>query len=473
MNWFTQSIECKIIAAITIGIAVVAAVSMTYLIRIEKDHNEEMLIAQSRVMFNYIQLTRSWNARHGGVYVIMKAGDKTNPYLYEVSPGEGKPPAIKPEIKADDGERLTMKNPAMMTREIAELADDKTTFRFHLTSLKLINPDNTPDAFEKASLEIFQQEGDERYLYEEIDGKSYFRYMAPLLISDACLNCHGFQGYKAGDIRGGISISFPVNEMDNGLLAGLTNASLLSLIAIYITVILLLSYFIRMLVTGPVKRLVLFSLNLGGHDIDDSILVKNQDEVGQLARSMIVANRRIVDQQNELTCMNKKLEEQARRDSLTTLHNRRHLMLESGQWFAKAKRSESSITTLMVDIDHFKEINDRYGHATGDEALKHVSEILKSMVREYDMLVRFGGEEFLILLPDTGHSEAMTLAERIRKAFEKTPFQSGKLALKLTVSIGLYTDIDCNLETAIAESDKALYRAKNEGRNRVVSKDQE
>jgi len=468
MRWLNSSIEHKIIVAVTLAFVLLGTVSALFLIRFEQLHVEEMLLNESRIIFQQLELTRSWNARHGGVYTFMKPADRSNPYLYEVGPGDGKSADIEPEIRADDGRRLMMKNPAMMTRETSDLAEGEPYARFHLTSLKLLNPANAPDQFEKASLEGFSQKGDESYRYEKIDGKMRFRYMAPLMVKASCLNCHGVMGYKVGELRGGISVSIPVEAP---LLAEhkQTMAIMMSLMVIYVAVILLLIWGLRQFVTGPVRRLVLFSQNLGDHKLDHPTLTKNPDEVGQLAKTMINANQRIVEQQGQLMHLNRKLEEQTRRDPLTSLHNRRHLMLESGQWFARAKRARSPISTLMIDIDHFKDVNDQHGHKVGDQMLQHVSDILKSVVREYDMLIRFGGEEFLILLPDTGNREALVLAERIRKAFEVNPFHSRKMNFSMTVSIGVYTDGHYNLETSIAESDKALYRAKKEGRNRVVS----
>ncbi len=466
MRKLFQSIENKIIAAITIAFAVVGGVSLSYLIEIEKKHHEEMFLHEARTVFQQVQLSRGWNANHGGVYVLMAGGEKTNPYLYEVGPGQEKESGIDPELVAKDGRRLTMKNPAMMTREMAALAKERGYVQFHLTSLKLINPTNVPDQFEQESLKGFKKIEDERYLFEEMNGKEHFRYMAPLLIEDACLKCHGFQGYKVGDIRGGISVSFPV-ENPMASLAEYNNASMLVGFLLYLSVILILFYFLRMFVSGPVKRLVVFSHDIGRESADESILIDSEDEVGQLSRSLSIANRRIMDQQLELTDLNRRLEEQTRRDSLTQLHNRRHLMAESGQWFARARRSKSSISTLMLDIDHFKEINDLYGHKVGDKALQFISGVLKSMLREYDMLVRFGGEEFLILLPDTGHEEAFKLAERIRHAVEGMHVELDQITFRLSVSIGVHTGTDCDLEIAISCADKALYRAKKGGRNRV------
>lgn len=465
MNWFKNSIELKVVGVITLAFLVVGSLSSLYIFKAGDKYHDDIFLNEARIIFKLVQNFRAWNVMHGGVYVFLKPGEKTNPYLYEVRPEAGKKADMEAEITTSNGRILTLKNPALMTREIADLVSASENFKFKLTSLKLINPVNAPDAFEREAMQGMKLASDEKYGFEQINGETYFRYVAPLVIKDACLKCHGFQGFKVGDIHGAVSVSFPADTKQHDLLviyAGLV---------MYIAITLLVIFILRLFVTKPIIRLAAFSEKLGLDEADYSSLVKGEDEVGQLTRTLMAANQRINDQQHELKELAVTLDEQSRRDSLTTLHNRRHLMLESGQWFARAKRAKSSISVLMLDIDHFKEINDRHGHIVGDKVLQHFSEFLKEMVREYDMLVRFGGEEFLVLLPDTGREEAVALAERIRKEIEAAPVTIGLLNIKFTVSIGVYTDTDCNLETAISKSDKALYKAKEGGRNRVCEQD--
>ena len=125
----------------------------------------------------------------------------------------------------------------------------------------------------------------------------------------------------------------------------------------------------------------------------------------------------------------------------------------------------------MLDIDHFKKVNDTYGHEAGDRALQHVAEIMRSSLREIDILGRMGGEEFAVLMPNTTLEDAVLLAERIRLAIANSPFDTSCQALTLTVSIGaeIFTAEMSGLDELLRNADVALYRAKHSGRNCVVA----
>ena len=167
-----------------------------------------------------------------------------------------------------------------------------------------------------------------------------------------------------------------------------------------------------------------------------------------------------------LVFYNKKLRERAERDDLTNLYNR-------NKFYELAKIEEKSAmqfkyqsAVLLLDIDRFKKINDKYGHKWGDQVLtKLASEITKNL-RERDIFARWGGEEFVLLLPDTGKSEAFNLAEKIRKTICQSPDEQLN---KITISIGVATiDPDnYNIDRAIMQADQAMYRAKAKGRNQV------
>lgn len=170
---------------------------------------------------------------------------------------------------------------------------------------------------------------------------------------------------------------------------------------------------------------------------------------------------------------NARLEELARTDPLTGLVNRRVLVERVQTEVERARRYESSVTVLMIDLDHFKTINDEHGHLAGDEVLCQVAELLTSAVRAVDMVARYGGEEFVILLPETASVGAATFAERVREKIETQPFvTSAGTAIEITTSIGIASFPGPRIDTVedlMARADEALYRAKADGRNRVRS----
>ncbi|WP_223923972.1 sensor domain-containing diguanylate cyclase [Geobacter sp. AOG2] len=171
----------------------------------------------------------------------------------------------------------------------------------------------------------------------------------------------------------------------------------------------------------------------------------------------------------ELDETHQQLEELTRTDHLTGLFNRRHLELEGPRLLTLAERENGASALLMVDVDRFKQVNDSYGHEAGDAVLVHIGVVLRKAVRPYDLVVRYGGEEFLVLLPLITTEEALEAAERIRRTIQDTPVcAAGDVLSVTTVSIGVYVAENIgDLQDAVARADEALYEAKKGGRNRV------
>jgi len=165
------------------------------------DHIREqsILVAQegARNMFRMVLLTRNWNASHGGVYVPITPRTPPNPYLEDP----------QRDVTTTNGLALTKINPAYMTRLIAEMAEMNTGAVFRLTSLHPIRPENAPDAWERHTLELFEKGGKENLSVENGTQGQLLRYMAPLIVTASCLECHAKQGYRVGNVRGGISVS--------------------------------------------------------------------------------------------------------------------------------------------------------------------------------------------------------------------------------------------------------------------------
>jgi len=160
-------------------------------------------------------------------------------------------------------------------------------------------------------------------------------------------------------------------------------------------------------------------------------------------------------------------------DQLTGLYNRYELLEMLAHSGAQSRRSGKPLAVLMLDIDHFKLVNDRHGHLVGDEVLRQVSLRAQDRLRRSDVLARYGGEEFLALLPDTDAEGAIIVAEAIRHAIEAQPMAAGGKAIPVTISIGVHAgvfrDAPDAADAMIAASDRALYQAKEQGRNRVVA----
>ena len=154
-------------------------------------------------------------------------------------------------------------------------------------------------------------------------------------------------------------------------------------------------------------------------------------------------------------------------DTLTGLPIRRAFETEAARMVSRAKRSASAITVGVADIDHFKKVNDQYGHATGDEVLNAVSAVIAQASRATDFVARIGGEEFGLLFPDATPEVARAVAERMRRAVEDFPVTiSQGVEVRITISIGL-AQFESSLTESLSHADAALYAAKNGGRNRI------
>ncbi|MFI5377874.1 MAG: ATP-binding protein [Tepidisphaerales bacterium] len=158
---------------------------------------------QARTAFEKDVLFRRWNALRGGVYVA--AGELTPPNPYLAAPNR--------DISLADGRRLTLVNPAYMTRQVHELQQKNSNIVGHITSLRPLNPGNAPDEWERRALQAFEQGAAECSGEEELGGRAHFRLMRPLIVEQPCLKCHAVQGYKEGDVRGGISVGIPMEPI--------------------------------------------------------------------------------------------------------------------------------------------------------------------------------------------------------------------------------------------------------------------
>ncbi len=365
---------------------------------------DEIALRTARSFFDQIVITRSWNAQHGGVYVPVAEKTHPNPYL----PIPGRDLKISPELT------LTKINPAYMTRQISEIAARQEGTRFHITSLRPLRPENAPTAREREALEAFARGKKEVGAFFSNQGAPAFFYMAPLLTDKPCLQCHAAQGYKEGDIRGGISVTLPFGQ------------------------------------AVPVKALAAGHLGIG--------------LVGTLGILFFGAR---LENYTEL------LQRQSVIDALTGIPNRRSFSETILQEFRRAKRESAPLSVIMCDVDHFKLYNDTYGHAAGDECLKAVAKaIAGSLKRPADFCARYGGEEFIILLPNTPENGARHVAEQVRAAVQGLTLAHPKsLPLQvLTLSLGVATMGEGMVRSddeLVKRADDALYLAKENGRNRV------
>lgn len=221
-------------------------------------------------------------------------------------------------------------------------------------------------------------------------------------------------------------------------------------------------FYIIMLTAKGEKSDIIEGLNEGASDY----LVIPFD-MGEL-RARINVGRRMIELHDELIHSRKKLEYQVAHDALTGLYSRSFILEYLNKELARAERIAEGITVAICDIDYFKKVNDEYGHPIGDIVLKEFAHILTENIREYDIIGRLGGEEFLLITTTKQEDEENSIFERIREKVENSVIKTEAGEISITISIGAASYINGKSgENLIYEADKALYTAKEEGRNRV------
>jgi diguanylate cyclase (GGDEF)-like protein len=191
------------------------------------------------------------------------------------------------------------------------------------------------------------------------------------------------------------------------------------------------------------------------------------EQIGVLANEISNISRDLRQRNRELEEANRRITELSRTDALTGLANRRCFLERLTPALSVVARHEVDVSIIMADLDHFKNVNDTYGHEEGDRVLRAFADVLRAECRKEDLPGRFGGEEFIILLPHTVPSRGATVAERIRTRFANETSARCRAACTASFGVAAVTAQD-TAESAIARADKALYAAKETGRNRTV-----
>ena len=305
---------------------------------------------------------------------------------------------------------------------------------------------------------------------------------------------------RIGDLPGihwgTVIASFDLSRADAEV-AGLLTNNLVAVLAFAIITALLFSLAMQRSLIRPILQLTAAALQLKEGDLSARSNVVGSGELSQLSSTldgMAAGLQRYTGQLHELVAQrtqglnqaneelreamrkveeaNERLEELATTDALTRLRNRRHLQ-EMLEWhFPLAQRSRRDLAFIMIDVDHFKNYNDTHGHPAGDTVLVKFAELLKGRVRRTDVACRYGGEEFAVMLPDTGPLDAKRLGEEIRRIVEESVFPNEETQPggRLTVSVGVGCASSDMVDPGqlVEKADRALYRAKNDGRNRTV-----
>ncbi|GAB4377331.1 MAG: DUF3365 domain-containing protein [Calditrichia bacterium] len=260
---------------------------------------EQNLLARARSIYKNIVIARQWISDYQGIYVKKPHGAESNPFL------------PNPELLTRSGDTLTLKNPALVTRELSELSLSMGgDFYYHMASTEYINPANKPDAFEELALNFFKNSANrsrprEFYRIEELNGKKYFRYFAPLFTEESCLSCHSRQGYRRGDLRGGISVMLSIDQYQHAkksniifiIIAAFSSIAFLSIL-IFVA--------IQRSVIAPLRIIEKSAKKMEQGNYNFSLSLPQQDEIGNLAKAFESMRIRIQDYTTQLQASERK-----------------------------------------------------------------------------------------------------------------------------------------------------------------------
>jgi len=228
------------------------------------------------------------------------------------------------------------------------------------------------------------------------------------------------------------------------------------------------AYVLALTVARPLERLRAGATQVGNGDFDVQVPVLDYGEVGYLTRAFNTMVTQLREGREKLAAINVALETLSVTDGLTGLFNHKHLMQTLQTELARAQRHKHPLSVLMVDVDHFKQYNDRFGHQMGDKLLADVAALFKRTTRSIDYAARYGGDEFLLLLHEVASADALMLADRVRRAVAATKFGPGDHKVTVSIGVASYPEHGETAEAIIASADAGLYKAKRSGRNETV-----
>nr|WP_321267089.1 EAL domain-containing protein [uncultured Sulfurimonas sp.] len=394
----------KIITMLGWTLTVIASLIIAAISQYQQSCQTALNIANAN--FNKDQAFRQWASSHGGVYVrVDKDRTPPSPYLEHL---------LERDVTTQSGKKLTLMNPAYMLRQMMSEYPGLYGTKGHITALELLNPDSAPDAWEKNALKTFAKDISIKEIseLENIDGESYMRLIRPMKITLGCLTCHGHQStYIDNPTAGAVSVSVPMKEIYK-----------LSIVSYQKTLVVhLIFWFVGILIFRFVYKKE----------------QKSKDE----------------------------LEYYASHDSLTGLPNRHAYVNKVANLI---ESNAGNFALVFMDLDNFKTINDSLGHTLGDMLLQKVTKRLEDEIGTHEMLARFGGDEFVLLLSNIENKDNINETMiKIQKIF-KTPFMLDIYEVYTTASMGIaiYPEDAQDAELLLRNADIAMYDAKQSGRSR-------
>ncbi len=329
----------------------------------QKILSEQQVIQEAKAHFQGMVDTRSWNAQYGGVYVKAKNGMQPNPYLKNGT------------LLTDKNETLIKINPAWMTRQVSEISNLQGTYHYKITSLLPLNPSNKADKFETQALEYFEKHKNEKYFYNFSKEDKNFNFMGALQVTKTCLKCHAHQGYKIGDIRGGIRVSLPLSihnkqiaiidkRIDNGIIIVLIIATTLILIFYWLTTIL----YKRKYEIEHTNEILEDRVSRRTHDLE--VAVSHEQHLKDVLKVITEVNEMLITSYSTKTILQNSTEKLS--------SNKEYTLVISGlihdnilEIVAQSKHNRELVTSEFISLNDTKDTNFFHNAIVKATKLKH------------------------------------------------------------------------------------------------------
>jgi len=496
--------------------SVVIVISALWNIKVQQELITQIVSNVAHSNFNKDLAYRKWASDHGGVYVTPTDKTPPNPYLAHIKDRD---------VITTDGKKLTLMNPAYMLRQMMDDYSNLYGVKGKITGIVYLNPNNKADAWEERSIKKFEKGVKEILEITGTGDNEYLRLMKPMIMNQKCQKCHGHLGFENGSVRGGVSISIPMKKYRQQEKKAINFINWTAFIIWFIgliSIIIISKYVLNHIkqreialdelivshqildnmldamfvtdVNGNILRVNKAFENITGFSKEEAIgsnpnILRSEhhnDAFYQLLWDNLnkngkhtceIFNRKksgeIFVSINNITSVKNKNSEIKYFICImhditirTDIPNRILFEIRFDHALALAKRTYSKVILAYIDLDGFKDVNDKLGHQVGDKLLQHIATILKKATRSSDTVARLGGDEFAVIIENADELDKIIhIIKKISKLLKQDIYiDNHRINISGSIGISSYPEDGDNIDNLIRCADMAMYHCKNNGK---------